>query len=346
MTLSAILMRRFSKLCSMQTPLSRASRSSSCSPRQAVLGIRAALALAATIGAAMPALALDATAHASSFGYSTAVIDALRDIHFKDYANAGASLKGAAAQGDLGAVEVLGDMALDGYGHSPDIPGGVKLLTDACQRGRPSACEQLGKLYDQGVAVPRDIDQAMRWYRLSTSGIKPERLVALERSRGRARPQYLGLGAPPDTAPPTCQAIEDWNTFVRDVYRQLDGLIHVPPISRHWGGAEFVVELRADGKVTEVRQDGLYGGSPPLGLGTVDALTGGALTSTSEYSQDQMKTYVQQIEAGIKSASALPAPPTWLSSTSIRLRYPYPDTATMRQSTPRPCPAYLPIVGL
>jgi len=273
---------------------------------------------------------------------SASVTDAMQSIHFERYEQAADTLSRASLDGDWVAEEMLASLYLDGKGRSVDVPKGLDLLNDACSHLDVFACEALGRLYDDGVVVPRDIPVAIKWYKKAGADYRIRQLQP--DTRGRPQVFYLQLGVLPDIAPQTCEARVAFDRYVRAFYKRLDSKIKVPPVSSHWGGAEFEVELDQSGGVVSAKRTALYGGGPPLGMQTADALVIGWLTAASEYSSEKMDAYSDQIQSGIHSASPLPAAPAWLpSSEHVMLRYPPSEPDKLRAvPTVVACQPYVP----
>jgi hypothetical protein len=61
-------------------------------------------------------------------------------------------------------------MQLNGLGGPADLEGGVLLLEEAANRGSPMAQANLGALYQNGVGVPQDLDEALIWFLVAQSG--------------------------------------------------------------------------------------------------------------------------------------------------------------------------------
>ncbi len=76
------------------------------------------------------------------------------------------TIQQAAANGDPIAQFQLASAKLD----AGDMQEGVKLMQQAANRGLPIAQYRLGKLFEEGTGVPKDIKEARRWTERSANG--------------------------------------------------------------------------------------------------------------------------------------------------------------------------------
>ena len=82
-----------------------------------------------------------------------------------DTAKAVPLFEAAAAEGNVLALAILGDMLTTGDGVPVDMERGAKLLTQGAEAGFALAQNSLGLSYDFGEGLAQDFTQAARWYR-------------------------------------------------------------------------------------------------------------------------------------------------------------------------------------
>jgi TPR repeat protein len=99
-----------------------------------------------------------------------------------------------AKQGEPLAQAKLGIMYADGLGVPPNMTEALKWYRTAAEQGEPQAQVNLGFIYAQGQGVPQDYTKALQWFRLAAN-------------QGHARAQvnlgfmyYRGDGIPQDYA--------------------------------------------------------------------------------------------------------------------------------------------------
>ena len=76
----------------------------------------------------------------------------------------------AAQQGDVNAMNYVGEIYEQGLGVQPDYALAVEWFTKAAEKGSSTAMINLGGLYESGKGVSQDMTQAMNWYR-KASGV-------------------------------------------------------------------------------------------------------------------------------------------------------------------------------
>ena len=84
-----------------------------------------------------------------------------------DYATALREWKPLAEQGDTAAQFNLGWMYGEGLGVPEDVQQAVKWYRRSADQGDAAAQYTLGLIYNQGRGVPQDFKQAVEWYRRS-----------------------------------------------------------------------------------------------------------------------------------------------------------------------------------
>lgn len=109
-----------------------------------------------------------------------------------DYATALAELRPACWEGDPRAQVLLGRMYQTGLGVSKDISLAVHWYRKAAEQEFPTAQFALGALYRKGEGVPKDYAEAARWYRKAAE----QNLAAGQISLGAAH--FYGHGVPQD----------------------------------------------------------------------------------------------------------------------------------------------------
>jgi hypothetical protein len=85
-----------------------------------------------------------------------------------DRANYATALKvwlPAAQQGDVNAMNYVGEIYEQGLGVEPDYPLAAEWFRKAADKGHSPSMINLGSLYEAGRGVPQDLTQAMNWYR-------------------------------------------------------------------------------------------------------------------------------------------------------------------------------------
>lgn len=85
-----------------------------------------------------------------------------------DRANYATALKvwlPAAKEGDVEAMNYLGEIYEKGLGVEPDYPTAVEWYRRAAEKGSSTAMINLGSLYEAGKGVTQDLTLAMNWYR-------------------------------------------------------------------------------------------------------------------------------------------------------------------------------------
>jgi len=94
-----------------------------------------------------------------------------------DYRGALKELMPKAQAGDPIAQTYVGEIYEKGLGLSaPDYTQAVVWYRKAAQQGHGPAQVDLGSLYERGLGVPKDMPQALQWYRLA-SGLTEDRLI-------------------------------------------------------------------------------------------------------------------------------------------------------------------------
>ena len=79
------------------------------------------------------------------------------------------SIKNRAGQGEAEAQTLLGGMYSDGLGVPQDYAEALKWYNLAAAQGDDSAQFQLGYMYYKGLGVPRDYVQAYKWLNLAAA---------------------------------------------------------------------------------------------------------------------------------------------------------------------------------
>jgi hypothetical protein len=107
-----------------------------------------------------------------------------------DRANYATALKvwlPAAKQGDVDAMNYLGEIYEKGLGVTPDYATAVEWYRQAATKGSSTAMINLGSLYEAGKGVPQDLTMAMNWYR-KASGLSSGNLeLVTEEENARRR---------------------------------------------------------------------------------------------------------------------------------------------------------------
>ncbi len=85
----------------------------------------------------------------------------------KDYATALHDFRPLADKGDARAEFILGVMYANGLGVPQDDKEAVKWFRLAADQGTAGAQYSLGLMYANGLGVPRDHKEAVKWYRLA-----------------------------------------------------------------------------------------------------------------------------------------------------------------------------------
>lgn len=75
------------------------------------------------------------------------------------------ALRRSAEQGDLGAINALGQAYQYGRGVSADPAEAMRWYRQAADRGFPASQSNIGYLYQNGIGVPRDEVEAAAWFR-------------------------------------------------------------------------------------------------------------------------------------------------------------------------------------
>ncbi len=83
----------------------------------------------------------------------------------KDYDNAMRWLTAASDQGDLDSIVNLATMYLFGYGTKTDGARARELLQKAVDAEYPAAGRFMGISYEKGIGLPKDYEEAVKWYR-------------------------------------------------------------------------------------------------------------------------------------------------------------------------------------
>ena len=119
-----------------------------------------------------------------------ALDDAKRDYNAGNYAKAAAAFKELAQLGDAQAQFNLGAMYSNGLGVPRDYKESVKWCRRAAEQGHAIAQTKLGMMYGNGYGVPQDYQEAVKWYRLAAEQGEVE-------AQGRLGSMYgLGRGVP------------------------------------------------------------------------------------------------------------------------------------------------------
>lgn len=71
----------------------------------------------------------------------------------------------AAQQGDVDAMNYVGEIYEKGLGVEPDFGTAIEWYRKAAEKGSSTAMINLGSLYEAGKGVPQDVTLAMNWYR-------------------------------------------------------------------------------------------------------------------------------------------------------------------------------------
>lgn len=71
----------------------------------------------------------------------------------------------AAQQGEVEAMNNVGEIYVQGLGLEPDYATAAEWFRRAAEKGSSTAMINLGSLYEAGKGVPQDTTQAMNWYR-------------------------------------------------------------------------------------------------------------------------------------------------------------------------------------
>lgn len=79
-------------------------------------------------------------------------------------------LKRRAAAGETDSMEELARRYIEGVGVPSDTAEGVRWLEEAAARGAPGAMFNLGVMYERGIAVPKDLAKALDWYARASAG--------------------------------------------------------------------------------------------------------------------------------------------------------------------------------
>jgi len=117
-----------------------------------------------------------------------------------------AALRMMLAAADLGLVTAMadaGEMIADGEAGPPDIPAAIVWLARAVEGGHPIAAFRLAKIYDEGTAVPRNLKEARRLYRIAAdAGIADaaRRLAELDAPAPAPAPPPAAQGPLPPVA--------------------------------------------------------------------------------------------------------------------------------------------------
>ena len=77
------------------------------------------------------------------------------------------TIKKAAEQGDVEAQLKLGFMYDQGIGVPEDDAEAVRWYQMAAEQGHARAQSNLGFMYDRGIGVPEDDAEAVRWYQMA-----------------------------------------------------------------------------------------------------------------------------------------------------------------------------------
>ncbi|GMU43863.1 MAG: caspase family protein [Xanthomonadales bacterium] len=107
-----------------------------------------------------------------------------------DRANYATALKvwlPAAKEGDVNAMNYVGEIYEQGLGVAPDYATAAEWFRKAADKGHSGAMINLGSLYEAGRGVGQDMTQAMNWYR-KASGLKGGELeLVTEEEQARRR---------------------------------------------------------------------------------------------------------------------------------------------------------------
>ena len=76
----------------------------------------------------------------------------------------------AAQQGDVNAMNYVGEIYEQGLGVQPDYALAAEWFRKAAEKGSSTAMINLGGLYEGGKGVSQDMTMAMNWYRKASGG--------------------------------------------------------------------------------------------------------------------------------------------------------------------------------
>jgi len=98
----------------------------------------------------------------------------------------------AAQQGDVNAMNYVGEIYEQGLGVEPDYALAANWFRKAAEKGSSTAMINLGGLYEGGKGVSKDMTMAMNWYRKAsgdTSGATLEMVTDTEKAERQAQAQ-------------------------------------------------------------------------------------------------------------------------------------------------------------
>ena len=101
----------------------------------------------------------------------------------RDYAQALALYRLAAAQNHDGAQNSLGLMYDNGHGVARDRAEALRWYQLAAAQGLPQALFNVAFCYEDGLGVRKNKDEAIRWYRRAQAAGDPDAAAALKRLR-------------------------------------------------------------------------------------------------------------------------------------------------------------------
>ena len=121
-------------------------------------------------------IAMLALAVSNGVAFAGPLEDAQAAYDRGDYATALQLMMPLAAKGNAAAQTDIGWMFENGQGVPKDYDEAVKWYRLAAAQGYASAQNNLGWMYEHGLGVPKDYDEAIKWYRLAAA--QGERLRA------------------------------------------------------------------------------------------------------------------------------------------------------------------------